>query len=97
MNVSKILNEFSPGRYELKTVIPSDQIGVAAKRMRKEIGKGFTGGRTMRHVADVPMDELVALGHAGCDDAVAALLGDDGAMKRLILKHPEWRVSDGGI
>ena len=97
MNILKILEEFEPDRYSLKTVIPSDQIGEAAMRKRREIGKGFTRERTMRHIAEIPLDELVALGHSGCDDAVAAAMGDDAALKKLIKLHPEWRVSEGQI
>lgn len=97
MNILKLLDEFAPGRFELKTVIPTDDLGAAASQMKKIIGKGFTKERTLRHVAEIPLDELVALGHSGCDDAVAAAMGDDQAMKRLIRQHPEWRVSEGGI
>lgn len=97
MNISRVINEFAPGRYELKTVIPTDQIGAAALKKRREIGKGFTRDKNMRHVAEVPLDELVGLGHSGCDDAVSAVLGDDKAMKRLIQKHPEWQVCEGDL
>ena len=30
-------------------------------------------------------------------DATAALAGDDGALRRLIRAHPEWRTSEGRL
>jgi hypothetical protein len=84
-------------RYELRTVYDSTEHYVRNMRERNESGKGFLPGREGRKIASIPLEDFMRLVQLGNQDAVAAMAGDDTAMRRLIRAHPEWRTSEGGI
>lgn len=89
-------------KVKLLTAYDTTDIEVANKEKRKRQGRGFTKGRhgfggNLRHVASIPLDDIVRLGTKGNMDAVMAMAGDEKAMTRLLKQHPEWRTSEGGI
>jgi len=84
-------------RYELRTVYDPTEHYVRNMRERNESGKGFLPGREGRKIASIPLEDFMRLVQLGNQDAVAAMAGDDTAMRRLIRAHPEWRTSEGGI
>lgn len=91
----KILTENKDG-YELRTVYDTDPILKINNEMRKD-GKGISSDGNSRRVASIPMEDMMRLISAKSPDALAAMAGDDKAMRRLIRAHPEWRTSEGGI
>lgn len=84
-------------RYELRTVYDPTEHYVRNMCERNESGKGFLPGREGRKIASIPLEDFMRLVQLGNQDAVAAMAGDDTAMRRLIRAHPEWRTSEGGI
>ena len=92
--------DIGKGIVKMTRVVNTDWSEMANKQMKKE-GKGWSNGRTLRHVAEIPFDEVLALAKAGDEDAVMVLIrptGEDtGAARRLLNRHPEWRCSEGSI
>jgi hypothetical protein len=69
-----------------------DHVKEANHELKKEIGKGFTDGREMRHIARIPV-EL-----ADVDPLVAsALEGDRTCMRLAMAKYNFIKVCDGNI
>lgn len=70
---------------------------------RKELGKGFTKDRTMRAVADIPYDFLFSLKQSGdlagtvLMDATSSRSERRKALRNLLYRYPEFRISDGNI
>lgn len=92
----KIL-EGNGNNLKLTTVYDATDHLVRNMHERNEIGRGFSPDRNSRKIASIPMDDMMALIAAKNVDAIAAMQGDDQAMRRLIRAHPEWRCSEGGI
>lgn len=82
---------------KLTTVYDATDHLVRNMHERNEIGRGFSKDRNCRKIASIPMDDMMALIARKNGDAIAAMGGDDKAMRRLIRAHPEWRCSEGGI
>lgn len=90
---------------KVRHIYNADDIYEENALARKD-GRGFTRGRhgfvgNMRRVASIPIDDLERLAANGDMDAVVAIAesGENAqkALRRLILKHPEWRCSEGAI
>jgi hypothetical protein len=69
---------------------------------RKEAGKGFSSGRLFRHAADIPEDFLHSLFVMGDRDAVPLRMSPDPmerrrALRRLLERFPEFRISEGSL
>jgi hypothetical protein len=84
------------GRYTYQRIYDTTASELANGRDRL-LGKGWTPGKTLRRVASIPVEDVIRLGKEGNLDAVMAMNGDDGAMRRLIRAHPEWRCSEGRV
>ena len=91
--------DIAPETVRMTRVIDTGWSEKHNKEMRKD--KGWTAKRTLRHVAEIPFDEVLALAQSGDPDAIQAILRpsgeDDGAFRRLLRRHPEWRCSEGSI
>lgn len=62
------------------------------QELRKDIGKGFSEGREMRHIARIPLDL------EDMDPLVAqALRGDRVCMRLAMARYPGIKVCDGGV
>jgi hypothetical protein len=89
------------GRIELGVKVVDHQIEAANAQLRKDNlhTKGFSKGRTMRAVADIPFDLLQSLALNGDKDAIILFnAGADPkakgkALKRFLFNHPEYRIS----
>jgi hypothetical protein len=69
-----------------------DHVAEANHELKKEIGKGFTEGKEMRHIARIPA-EL-----ADVDPLVDhALQGDRVCMRLAMAKYNFIKVCDGGV
>jgi hypothetical protein len=79
---------------------PTDAVNA---QLRKELGKGFTPGGTMRAVANVPIDFLHSCAQLGDMDAIVLYAeGPDpkakrAALKNFLFKYPEFRISSGSL
>jgi hypothetical protein len=90
------------GGDEIKLAVVSDTTDIdelnAAER--KIIGKGFTADRTMRKLANIPMDALETLCALGDRNALnyrESDYTDAGALLMLLSYHPEFRCSEGNV
>jgi hypothetical protein len=68
---------------------------------RKEAGRGFSPGGLFRAVAEIPEDFLMSLFMMGDRDAVPLRISSDPqerrrALRRLLARYPEFRISEGG-
>lgn len=79
---------------EVKVVVTTNLEGhfQALKKERETNGKGFSQERTLRKIASIPIDTLMAMGAEGVE-----AMNDPAAMKRLLNKRPELRTSEGSI
>ena len=93
-NVKELREE--GGRYSLRTLYDTDPILRKNMEARKE-GRGFSSDGNARRVASIPLEDMMRLITEKNQDALAAMRGDDKALRRLIRAHPEWRTSEGGI
>ena len=96
----EILELNDNGRAEMRVLVDSDATDALNAQERKLHGKGFTQGRTMRKLANIDPDELNALCMNMDKDAldfVASGYSDKKSLKRLLVRFPAWRCSEGGI
>jgi hypothetical protein len=95
-----VITEDERGRVEVRGLVNSDDIDRLNADEAVFLGKGFTKGRTMRKVANIDPDELSALCIAGDSDALdfmASGYSDRKALRRLLVRFPQWRCSEGAI
>lgn len=90
-----MIREPLPGRYELAKAYDTSDVDQANAEMRKT--DPWSPLRGLRRAASIPVEDLRRLVLVGDLDATAALAGDDGALRRLIRAHPEWRTSEGRL
>lgn len=69
---------------------------------RVQAGKGFMydskGVLSGREIARIPVEEAAMLEAMHDEDYAAfSMSGDKGALRRLLLRFPHWRCSEGGI
>ena len=96
----EILELDDNGRAEMRVFVDSDGVDALNAQERLLNGKGFTQGRTMRKLANIDPDELNALCMNMDKDAlgfVASGYSDKKALKKLLVRFPAWRCSEGGI
>lgn len=87
-------------RYELYTLVDSTETDRGNSILRRLLGKGFTQGKTLRHVANIDIDEyagLLAIGDKDALDFEQSGRTNRKALRRLLARHPQWFVSEGGI
>ena len=96
----EILKIDDNGRAEMRVLVDSDATDALNAQERLLRGKGFTQGRTMRKLANIDPEELNALCMNMDKDAldfVASGYSDKKSLKRLLVRFPAWRCSEGGI
>ena len=96
----EILELDDNGRAEMRVFVDSDGVDALNAQERLLNGKGFTQGRTMRKLANIDPEELNALCMNMDKDAldfVASGYSDKKALKKLLVRFPAWRCSEGGI
>jgi hypothetical protein len=70
---------------------------------RRENPTGFTAGRTMRAVAEIPVNFLATLALQGDRDGKVLFNVDSTpmekrvALRRMLFRYPEFRVSEGRL
>jgi hypothetical protein len=82
----------------------SQQDYLNAERRKQNLHtKGFTKGGTMREVAEIPFDFLQSLAMSGDVDGLVLFNSQSDpiekrkALRRLLFKYPEFRISSGNI
>jgi hypothetical protein len=95
-----IITEDEQGRVEMRGLVDSGDIDELNAGLRLILGKGFTGGGTFRHTANIDRDEWAALLMNMDRDALdfeASRWSDKDALRRLLRRFPQWRCSEGGV
>jgi hypothetical protein len=98
-----VLDVSSNGRIELSVAVNTATQDRLNYERRKEIGKGFTKGGTLREVAEIPFDFVQSLAMSGDKDGVVLFdVNADPQEKRKALRHvlarwPEFRTSTGHL
>jgi hypothetical protein len=90
------------GRTELRVHCDTSDTDAINARECLRIGKGFTAGRTMRAVSEIPVAFLDSLVQSGDVDANGYVLSEDPterrkSHRRLLARFPEFRISEGGL
>jgi hypothetical protein len=91
------------GKVALEAAVFDDGTAADNARLRAELGKGYTTGKTMRAVADIPVDFLQMRAANGDRDAVTLYNVASSpqekrrALRRFIYRYPQFRISSGNI
>ena len=88
------------GSVEIRSLVDSTSLDAANSEEKRLIGKGFTQNHTMRKIANIDPNDWHLLLLQMDKDALAfeaSGMTDKKAFKRLLLRFPEWRCSEGGI
>jgi hypothetical protein len=86
------------GRVEIRGLVDSDDIDRLNADDRIILGLGFTLLRSMRKIANIDADELSALCLQGDIDALEyTVYSNPKALKRLLIRFPAWRCSEGAV
>ena len=89
-----VLENAPRGGVKMTVVYDEDHASVAQRR--REVGTGFTKGRSMRLIGEVSVDSLFRI-CGGNGRLVQELMSDGEAMRRLIKTTPEFRVCSGAV
>ena len=96
------VNEHS-GEVKLSVRVDTGDTDGLNAQLRKEAGKGFTLGGTMRMVAEIPFDFVQSLALSGDRDGVVLFDATSDpqekrrALRGVLYRFPEFRISDGNI
>ena len=88
------------GLAAMRALVDSDETDAFNADERRRIGRGFTQGGTMRQLANINILEYNALLMNMDRDALdfeASGMRDMRALRRLLVRFPAWRCSEGGI
>ena len=73
------------GKIKLITQVNLDPLLIKNKQDKLNKTRGYSPKRSLRKIASIPLDVLIALGEKGIE-----LLSDDRKMRRWLKKHPEY-------
>ena len=95
-----ILEMDERGPVTIRGLVDSEAVDALSAEERKEIGRGFTAGRTFRKVANIDADFFNALCLNMDKDALdfaASGYRDRNALRRLLFRFPDLRCSEGRL
>ena len=72
-------------RVKLVNQVLLDPLLVRNQQDKLNDNRGYSRKRTLRKVASIPIDVIIAMGERGFD-----LLRDDRKLRRFLKKHPEY-------
>jgi len=73
------------GRVKLINQVLLDPLLVKNQQDKLNNNRGYSKKRTLRKVASIPIDVIIAMGERGFE-----LLRDDRKLRRFLKKHPEY-------